>query len=49
VRQFRGEFEKDGGRLDILIANAAVEPGRYIETKDGWESTSVVAPLTDPG
>ncbi|KAJ7872976.1 hypothetical protein B0H13DRAFT_2236246 [Mycena leptocephala] len=37
--QFRDEFEKDGGRLDILIANAAVEPGRYIETKDGWEST----------
>ncbi|KAJ6537643.1 hypothetical protein B0H19DRAFT_961692 [Mycena capillaripes] len=39
VRQFRDQFERDGGRLDILVANAAVEPGKYITTKDGWEST----------
>ncbi|KAJ7284621.1 hypothetical protein C8J57DRAFT_1053099 [Mycena rebaudengoi] len=39
VKRFRDQFEKDGGQLDILVGNAAVEPGRYIETKDGWEST----------
>ncbi|KAJ7471693.1 hypothetical protein B0H11DRAFT_1867417 [Mycena galericulata] len=39
VQRFADKFETDGGRLDILIANAATEPGRYIPTKDGWDIT----------
>ena len=45
VRRFGDEFEQDGGRLDILVANAAVLTTKYEKTKDGWEST-LVALLT---
>ncbi|KAG5643888.1 hypothetical protein DXG03_009518 [Asterophora parasitica] len=39
VVAFADKFEKDGGRLDILLANAAVSPVDYTATPDGWEST----------
>ncbi|KAJ7617176.1 short-chain dehydrogenase [Roridomyces roridus] len=39
IKRFADRWEQDGGRLDILIANAAAEPGRYVPTKDGWETT----------
>jgi len=40
IRLFADKFEKDGGRLDILVENAASTPkGIYEETCDGWEST----------
>ncbi|KAG6856448.1 hypothetical protein H0H87_004413 [Tephrocybe sp. NHM501043] len=37
VIAFADKFEKDGGRLDILVANAATIPAEYIATSDGWE------------
>ncbi|KAG6879361.1 hypothetical protein C0992_003279 [Termitomyces sp. T32_za158] len=39
VVAFADKFEKDGGRLDILLENAAVLPGKYVSTSDGWERT----------
>jgi NAD(P)-dependent dehydrogenase (short-subunit alcohol dehydrogenase family) len=42
VKHFGERFEKDEGRLDILVANAAVSTGKYEATKNGWESTSVL-------
>lgn len=42
VRSFADRYEKDGGRLDILVENAAVIPtfdGVIHPTVDGWEST----------
>ncbi|KAF7354360.1 Short chain dehydrogenase sol3 [Mycena venus] len=39
TKQFADRLEQEGGRLDILIANAASEPRKFITTKDGWEST----------
>lgn len=38
VRQFADKFEQDGGRLDYLIANAAVILPKYEETKDRYET-----------
>ncbi|KAJ7785291.1 hypothetical protein DFH07DRAFT_976015 [Mycena maculata] len=46
VKRFGDQFEKDGGRLDILIANAAMENRKYAETKDGWEITVQVNHLS---
>ncbi|KAJ7860404.1 hypothetical protein B0H14DRAFT_575715 [Mycena olivaceomarginata] len=57
VKQFADRFERDGGRLDILVENAAVGPGpKYEATKDNWEialqvnhlSTSLLAFLLLP-
>jgi len=39
VKQFAAKFEKDGGRLDILVMNAGIETSVYTPTTDGWEST----------
>ncbi|KAG6874586.1 hypothetical protein C0993_000280, partial [Termitomyces sp. T159_Od127] len=39
VIAFADKFEKDGGRLDILLANAAVLPDKSMSTSDGWERT----------
>jgi retinol dehydrogenase-12 len=39
VLEFADKFEKDGGRIDILIANAGVVWPDYRETVDGWEET----------
>jgi NAD(P)-dependent dehydrogenase (short-subunit alcohol dehydrogenase family) len=45
VKHFGERFEKDGGRLDILIANAGISTEKYEATKDGWESTLVTFPI----
>ncbi|KAG6848711.1 hypothetical protein H0H93_014693 [Arthromyces matolae] len=41
VVSFADRFEKDGGRLDILVENAAIAPGTRTMTKDGWETAYV--------
>ncbi|KAJ7505455.1 hypothetical protein B0H11DRAFT_2170293 [Mycena galericulata] len=38
VRQFADRFEKEGGRLDYLIANAAIILPKYEPSKDGYET-----------
>ncbi|KAJ7139182.1 short-chain dehydrogenase [Mycena epipterygia] len=38
VKQFADKFERDGGRLDILVENAALGAMKYRPTSDGWES-----------
>ncbi|KAJ7094120.1 hypothetical protein C8R44DRAFT_835401 [Mycena epipterygia] len=37
IKRFGDRFKKDGGRLDILVANAAVESRNYTKVNDGWE------------
>ncbi|KAJ7123550.1 hypothetical protein C8R44DRAFT_831248 [Mycena epipterygia] len=39
VKQFADKFERDGGRLDILVENAAIGSLRYEPTTDGWETS----------
>ncbi|PFH48618.1 hypothetical protein AMATHDRAFT_65010 [Amanita thiersii Skay4041] len=40
VQEFADKFERDGGRLDYLVLNAAIAPtAEHKETKDGWEHT----------
>ncbi|KAJ7792313.1 hypothetical protein B0H14DRAFT_3115225 [Mycena olivaceomarginata] len=40
VRQFADKFERDGGRLDILVENAAVALFEYSATTgDNWETS----------
>lgn len=42
VKSFADKFDKEGGRLDILVENAAVIPAKTLElTSDGWETASV--------
>jgi NAD(P)-dependent dehydrogenase (short-subunit alcohol dehydrogenase family) len=41
VKQFADRFESDGGRLDILVENAAIAASTYKPTKDGWEASFV--------
>jgi hypothetical protein len=36
-------IKRDGGRLDILIENAALMSNKYEATKDGWESSFVIS------
>ncbi|KAJ7673613.1 short-chain dehydrogenase [Mycena rosella] len=48
VKQFADKFERDGGRLDILVENAAILPFKYESTKDGWESALQVNCLATP-
>ncbi|KAG6872921.1 hypothetical protein C0995_005179 [Termitomyces sp. Mi166 len=38
VVAFLDKFEKDGGRLDILLENASILPRTYTTTSDGWET-----------
>ncbi|GBE81921.1 Short chain dehydrogenase sol3 [Sparassis crispa] len=45
VLEFVDKFEKDGGRLDILLANAGITGSKYETTSDGWESTLQVNDL----
>ncbi|KAJ7485731.1 hypothetical protein FB451DRAFT_1027155, partial [Mycena latifolia] len=42
------KFEQDGGRLDILVANAAVAGWEYTSTKDEWETSPQVNDLSTP-
>ncbi|KAF8903501.1 hypothetical protein CPB84DRAFT_1845793 [Gymnopilus junonius] len=48
VRSFAERFEKEGGRLDILVENAANAPTfDYVEfTNDGWEASVQVNDLS---
>ena len=39
VIAFADKFEKDGGRLDILVENAACGLFTYDTTPDGWETS----------
>jgi len=39
VKNLVDKFDVDGGRLDILVENAAVAVTEYNTTPDGWEST----------
>ncbi|KAG6918164.1 hypothetical protein DXG01_016149 [Tephrocybe rancida] len=39
VVAFVDKFEQEGGRLDILVANAATATLEYSTTPDGWESS----------
>ncbi|KAJ7663868.1 hypothetical protein DFH06DRAFT_1188700 [Mycena polygramma] len=48
VKQFADKFERDGGRLDILVENAAVATDKYEATKDGWESSLQINCLSTP-
>ncbi|KAJ7696026.1 hypothetical protein B0H17DRAFT_1054612 [Mycena rosella] len=42
IKRFIDQFEQDGGRLDILLANAAIVSSKYERSKDGWETRSVL-------
>ncbi|KAJ7663866.1 hypothetical protein DFH06DRAFT_1295874 [Mycena polygramma] len=46
VKQFADKFERDGGRLDILVENAAIGAFSYKATDDGWESSLQVNDLS---
>ncbi|KAJ7760695.1 hypothetical protein DFH07DRAFT_816417, partial [Mycena maculata] len=48
VRRFADKFDKEGGRLDILVENAAMAKVKYEPTKDGWESSLQVNCLSTP-
>ncbi|KAJ6557339.1 hypothetical protein DFH09DRAFT_1163826 [Mycena vulgaris] len=48
VKRFAHKFEQEGGRLDILVANAAVVLPKYESTKDGWETCLQVNCLSMP-
>ncbi|KAJ6485601.1 hypothetical protein C8R45DRAFT_903286 [Mycena sanguinolenta] len=56
VKQFVDKFERDGGRLDILVENAAIGSFKYVPTTDKWDlslqvnhlSTSLLALLLLP-
>jgi retinol dehydrogenase 12 len=39
VKAFADKFEKDGGRLDIVIENASTTQDSSHITTDNWEST----------
>lgn len=44
VKAFANKFNKEAGRLDILVNNAAVTPSEPVRTtSDGWEETSVLS------
>ncbi|KAJ7042773.1 hypothetical protein C8F04DRAFT_1074729 [Mycena alexandri] len=48
VTKFADKFEQDGGRLDILVENAAKAQLIYEPTKDGWETSLQVNALSTP-
>ncbi|KAK7031654.1 hypothetical protein R3P38DRAFT_3393524 [Favolaschia claudopus] len=48
VKKFADKFERDGGRLDILVENAALSTRKYEATKDGWEASMQVSNLSTP-
>ncbi|KII92879.1 hypothetical protein PLICRDRAFT_488697 [Plicaturopsis crispa FD-325 SS-3] len=39
VIEFVEKFERDGGRLDIVVANAGIATTSYAVSPEGWEST----------
>ncbi|KAJ7160952.1 hypothetical protein C8R46DRAFT_1284743 [Mycena filopes] len=48
VTRFADKFAQDSGRLDILVANAAVAALKYSGTSDGWETSLQVNALSTP-
>ncbi|KAJ7740465.1 hypothetical protein DFH07DRAFT_926586 [Mycena maculata] len=48
VKQFAAKFAQDGGRLDILVENAAIAPEKYEPTNDGWDAALQVNCLSTP-
>ncbi|KAJ3535194.1 hypothetical protein NMY22_g6598 [Coprinellus aureogranulatus] len=46
VVEFANKFQNGGGRLDILVANAAIMPNKYKLTSDGWEESLQVNNLS---
>ncbi|KAJ2933351.1 hypothetical protein H1R20_g3738, partial [Candolleomyces eurysporus] len=46
VLSFVDDFLKEGNRLDILVANAAITATEYKTTVDGWEETLQVNDLS---
>ncbi|KAJ7147553.1 hypothetical protein C8R43DRAFT_1097223 [Mycena crocata] len=48
VKSFADRFEKEGGRLDILLCSAAVISEKYERTTDGWERDLQVNCLSMP-
>ncbi|TEB37323.1 NAD(P)-binding protein [Coprinellus micaceus] len=46
VASFANRFEKEGGRLGVLVANAAVSPSTCRRTPDGWEESLQVNDLS---
>lgn len=47
VTAFIDRFEKDGGRLDYLVVNAAVALNEFSRTEDGWETSMQVNHLSN--
>jgi NAD(P)-dependent dehydrogenase (short-subunit alcohol dehydrogenase family) len=37
VKHFADRFEREGGRLDILVENAAIGSSTHKPTNDGWD------------
>ncbi|CAK5283328.1 unnamed protein product [Mycena citricolor] len=48
VSAFADRFERDCGRLDILVENAGVSTDKYEVSKDGWETSMQVNDLSTP-
>ncbi|KAJ7096017.1 hypothetical protein C8R43DRAFT_264540 [Mycena crocata] len=48
VTRFADKFERDGGRLDILVENAGVAGLPYQPTEDGYETSLQVNCLSTP-
>ncbi|KAF9031705.1 short-chain dehydrogenase [Hymenopellis radicata] len=48
VSSFADKFDKDGGRLDILVMNAGLIMPTYSATVDGWESCLQVNNIASP-
>ncbi|KAF8176360.1 NAD(P)-binding protein [Mycena galopus ATCC 62051] len=48
VKAFADKFEREGGRLDFLVENAAMYADKYEPTKDGWETAFQISCLSTP-
>ncbi|KAF7299129.1 hypothetical protein MIND_00861400 [Mycena indigotica] len=48
VQSFADKFEREGGRLDIILANAATILPKYQPTRQGWETCLQVNCLSMP-